>query len=81
MKHKKISNPENEIIGRVIYVQEERFRIVDRQGRSFLFDLSHNAPISDIDLVNWEHSKTWVAVKYEGEPGLESGVARTVKPA
>ncbi|MEN6616435.1 MAG: hypothetical protein ABFD12_07745 [Syntrophorhabdus sp.] len=80
MTRNKNRNPEKEIVGRVIYVQEERFRMVDQKGRSFLFDLAHNAAVSDEDLVNWERLRTWVAVKYEGEPELESGIARSAKP-
>ncbi|MHB8110335.1 MAG: hypothetical protein ACYDHW_09925 [Syntrophorhabdaceae bacterium] len=79
MTRKNKRNPEKEIVGRVIYVQEERFRMVDQKGRSFLFDLAHNAPVSDKDLINWSRSNTSLVVGYEGEPELESGIARSIR--
>ena len=32
--------------GRITVVQEQRFRLSDSQGRSYLFTLSHRAPLS-----------------------------------
>lgn len=68
-----------EVVGRVILVQEERFRMVDEKGKSYLFDLSHNSSIRDKDLTDWSRTKTWLVVEYEGEPELESGIAVSVK--
>ncbi len=62
------------IEGRIILVQEERFRMVDSDGRSFLFDLSHSAPATSEDLKRWSRAKAWLRVEYEGEPEMESGV-------
>jgi hypothetical protein len=70
---------EKEITGRIILVQEERFRMVDSRGRSFLFDLSHRAPVTNEDLISWSKAKTWLVVEYEGEPEMESGIAHSVK--
>ncbi|HEX8949907.1 MAG TPA: hypothetical protein VF790_13140 [Dissulfurispiraceae bacterium] len=68
-----------QIRGRIILFQEERFRIVDGQGRSFLFDLAHDVPITRDDLTNWMEDKTWLDIFYEGEPGTESAVVHSIR--
>lgn len=68
-----------ELVGRIILVQEERFRMVDDKGRSYLFDLSHNSSIKDRDLTDWSRERTRLVVEYEGEPELETGIAVSVK--
>lgn len=68
-----------DVTGRIIFVQEERFRMVDDEGRSFLFDLSYKAPVSHDDLVAWSRAKARLRVEYEGEPEMESGVAHRVR--
>jgi hypothetical protein len=69
------------IMGRILFVQEERFRIIDEKGRSYLFDLSHRSSIKDQELADWSRAKTWLIVEYEGEPELESGIAVSVRAA
>ncbi len=69
------------IKGRLILFQEERIRMVDEQGKSFLFDLSHGVSVKSEDLTNWINAKTPLTVSYEGEPETESGVAYSIKEA
>jgi hypothetical protein len=69
------------LTGRVVLVQEERFRVVDDRGRSYLFDLSHDAPATNRDLLEWSRAKTWLVVEYEGEPDIDSGIAHSVRAA
>jgi hypothetical protein len=65
--------------GRITQVQEERFRLIEPDGRGFLFTLAHNANVSAEDLHSLLRRGTEVRVHYEGEPDLDSAVARTVK--
>lgn len=71
----------NQVTGRIILFQEERFRLVDDQGRSFLFDLSHRLPVTQEELSAWIRSRAVIAVSYEGEPETETGVAVALKAA
>ncbi len=66
--------------GRIIVVQEDRFRIVEDSGRGYLFTLSHKAGINQEDLERFRDAGTRVDVEYEGEPNLASGIAHTVEP-
>jgi len=69
------------IKGHIVLVQEERFRLLDVDGRSFLFDLAHNATAGSDDLKDWTEKRSEVTVRYEGEPELETGIARLVYPS
>lgn len=66
------------IAGRIIVVQEMRFRLVTDDGRGFLFTLSKRANVGPTELQRWRAHDTTVRVTYEGQPGLDSGVARRV---
>ena len=68
------------MIGRILLVQEERFRILSESGRSYLFGLAHNASVASEDIVHWHNINAHVIVEYEGEPNLEDGIAHSVKP-
>jgi hypothetical protein len=67
-------------IGYIILVQEQRFRLVTDAGRGLLLTLAHDARASASDLYRWHQANTRVKVAYEGEPNLESGVTRLVRP-
>ncbi len=69
------------IAGRIITVQEERFRMVDETGRSYLLDLAHDARVTPDELKAWNDARTQIVVEYEGEPETDSGVARSVTAA
>ena len=69
-----------EITGRIILVQEERFRMVDDSGRGYLFDLSHSSRTRSEDLVNWKNRNTQVFVEFEGTPNFSSGIAHRIEP-
>jgi hypothetical protein len=64
--------------GRIITVQEMRFRLLTADGRGFLFTLSHRARADTDDLHRWHQRDSHVRVTYSGEPGLDSGIARAV---
>lgn len=69
------------VAGRIIAIQEGRFRLLTSDGRGFLFTLAHNANIDTLTLSQWHERDLPVCVTYRGEPGLESCVARTISPA
>jgi hypothetical protein len=64
--------------GRVIQVQEQRFRLALDDGAAYLLTLAHDTVT---DLPALLRSGRRVVVEYEGEPGLSSGVAHRVRPA
>lgn len=66
--------------GRILLVQEDRFRLIGETGKGFLFSLAHNAPVSSSDLGRMHDAQMTVLVHYEGEPNFESGIALDVKP-
>jgi hypothetical protein len=69
------------IKGHILQIQEERFRLLGETGQGFLFTLSHKASSTIDDLELWHKEKRPVIVEYEGEPNLESAVARSVSSA
>ena len=64
--------------GRILLIQEDRFRIVDDTGRGYLFALSHDALISERVLRLMHEAQVPVCVRYEGEPNVDSGIAYEV---
>ncbi len=66
--------------GRIIVVQEDRFRIAGDSGTGCLLTLSHKAGTNQEDLKRFRDAGTEVDVEYEGEPNLASGVALSVEP-
>ena len=70
-----------QVRGRLIQVQEQRFRLALDDGLTYLLTLAHNAPIEAADLQVLMRSGQHVMVEYEGQPGLTSGVAHGVRPA
>jgi hypothetical protein len=66
------------ITGRVLAVQEQRFRLLTEGGQVYLLTLAHNAPLEPVDLCDLQDRKVEVTVDFEGEPNLKGCVARNV---
>ncbi len=66
------------IDGHITILEEERFRLLTKDGRGLLFTLAHNAGSDATQLAHYRDARTRVQVAYEGEPDLASGVARAV---
>ncbi len=66
--------------GRIILVQEDRFRMVANSGGGYLFTLSLKSGIDQQDLERFRDADAEVLLEYEGEPNLASGVAHSVEP-
>jgi hypothetical protein len=69
----------HEVGGHVSAVQEHRFRLATDAGQTYLFTVSHDAPIDTPDLQRLVRTGAHVKVRYTGEPGLASGVAHAVQ--
>jgi hypothetical protein len=67
--------------GRITIVQEQRFRLVTASGQGLMLTLAHNASVGAGDLSYFRDSQTPVVVAYEGQPGMSSGVAHTIRPS
>jgi len=66
------------VAGRIIVVQEMRFRIVTADGRGYLFTLAKNANVDTTELRRLHARDTPVRITYVGVPGLDSCVAKRV---
>ena len=66
------------VSGHITVVQEQRFRLTTDAGQSVLFTLANDAGVGSADLRRWHERGTRVAVEYDGEPNLASGVALSV---
>jgi hypothetical protein len=64
------------IQGQITIVQEDRFRLLDEQGRGFLFTLGRKSGLSARDLHAWNRARTPVTVQYEGPPDLGATAVR-----
>jgi hypothetical protein len=70
----------NTIKGTIIAIQEERFRLVSRDGQGYLLTLANHAAAGLRELDGWRRNETLVEVAYTGEPNLDTGVAWEVRP-
>ena len=70
-----------QVRGRLIQVQEQRFRVALDHGPAYLLTLAHDARIEPSELQRLMRTGQHVLVEYQGEPGLTSGVAHSVRPA
>ncbi len=68
------------ITGLVLLTQENRFRLLGPDGRSYLLTVAHNADFGVEDLKYWRAGNRQIRVKYSGEPDFESGVAHSARP-
>ena len=73
MKKRKI------IQGRIIMVQESRFRLTGSEG-SFLLSLSSWADTDEITLLNYFDCGQAVQVEYDGEAEIDTGIAHKISP-
>ncbi len=75
------ANTRSKLKGRIILVQEDRFRVVEEKGRGYLFTLSRKSGIGQEELQRYLKAGATVILEYEGEPNMASGIALTVEPA
>jgi hypothetical protein len=75
-----ISKQKKQVVGRIVVVQEDRFRLVEDVGRSYLFALHHTCGVGIEDLQRWQLSDVRVRVGYTGEPHIATGVTHRIAP-
>lgn len=71
--------PRGELAGWIVFVVEDRVRIVDDLGRGYLLTLSRRARVSPDALSHWAEEGRRVMVRYSGTPDL-GAVAESVRP-
>jgi len=64
--------------GRIVVVQEGRFRLITDRGQARLFLLAADAPLEPEDLPPLQHRQAQVRVTYDDAPGLRAGLARQI---
>ena len=65
--------------GKIAVVQEERFRLISDDGQGLLLTLSHSTGVTPEELRQFQREAVHLAVAYNGEPNMASGVARSVR--
>jgi hypothetical protein len=71
----------NTIKGKIIAIQEERFRLMSSEGRGYIMTLAKHTSTGVRDLAYWRETGALVEVAYSGQPHLDTGVAWDVRPA
>lgn len=64
--------------GRIVVVQEQRFRLATDEGVNLLLTLARSASVDQAQLCRFRDLGTPVVVAYRGQPNLASGVALKV---
>lgn len=67
--------------GRIIAVQEQRFKLLTDTGQVLLLTLDRRAPLEARDLCRMRDQRTPVQVDVRGEPNETGGVAHNVLAA
>lgn len=67
-----------EVAGRIVALQEERFRLLTDSGQVYLLTLGRHAPIDASTLAALHQRQAHVIVGYTGEPNLSGCVAHDV---
>jgi hypothetical protein len=68
-----------EVTGRIIAVQEQRFRLLTDTGQVYLLTLGGQAGANADTLAHFQHDRTHLAVRFSGQPNLAGGVALQVR--
>lgn len=69
------------VAGRVIVIQEERFKLKTDAGDVLLLRLSRSANVDPLELCGFHENDEHVEVEYVGDSNLTNAVARKVRPA
>ena len=68
-----------QVSGRIVAVQEQRFRFAADSGQILLLTLGRHAPLDAAALVAFKHSQAHLQVDFSGEPNLSGGVAHNLR--
>lgn len=64
--------------GVIVLAQETRFRLVDDDGRSHIFVLSHGAGVEPQDLPRLQREQSRISVAYREAPHLVARLAHAI---
>ncbi|MCA1647321.1 MAG: hypothetical protein LC797_18305 [Chloroflexi bacterium] len=67
-----------QVVGRIIAVQEQRFRLLTDEGQVYGLTLSRGSRLDASVLSRLHADQARVTVEYSGESNLTGGVARNV---
>lgn len=67
-----------QVSGRIVSLQEQRFRLLTDTGQVFLLTLSRHAPLDSEKLAELHRAQAHLQVHFTGEPNLSGGVAQNV---
>lgn len=67
-----------QVSGRILSLQEQRFRLLTDSGQVFLLTLSRHAPLDSDRLAELHRGQAHVQVQFTGEPNLSGGLAQNV---
>ena len=67
-----------QVVGRIIAVQEQRFRLLTDEGQVYLLTLAAAAGLEPSDLARLQTEERQLTIQFDGEPNLKGGVARKV---
>ena len=65
----------SQVTGRILSVQEDRFRIMTDDGETLLLTLAKYTLVGMRDLQRWHAENRRLRVEYTGTPNLASGIA------
>jgi hypothetical protein len=66
-------------VGRIISVQEQRFRLLTDDGQVYLLTVSPSAMVDNAELADLHRRQARVEVEFQGQPNLAGGVARKLR--
>ena len=64
--------------GRIVSVQEQRFRLATDDGQVYLLTLGRDAPLDAATLAELHGRSAHLTVSFSGSPNLSGGVAHAV---
>ena len=70
-----------QLTGRIISLQEDRFRLATDDGQVVLLTLAPSAGQDATTLADWQRRGVRLDVRLSGEPNLAGGVARLLQEA
>jgi hypothetical protein len=67
-----------QVVGRIIALQEQRFRLLTDAGQVYVLTLARDARLDASALSAFHAKQARVTVDFSGEPNVSGGVARAV---
>ena len=66
------------LTGRLVMVQESRFRLTTPKGQVYLLSLPPSSSISELDLLDLFDSNILLTISYQGEADFETGIVTSM---